>query len=149
MSDSGAFKAVTKKGPSSIFRTIFLDPWGHKNNAERKQLRQTYAVSICAWFLKFQFGSLLQSKKKYWVQNKLEFELDLYCLCSLQKSISKSNWFFWFFKLHISKLKKKSSNTRYFKNQVEIDRGIVSLHILQESGQSLPYYNHLGCIDTV
>ena len=36
----------------------------------------------------------------------VEFELDFYCLCSLQKSISKSNWFFKFFKLDISKLKK-------------------------------------------
>ena len=29
----------------------------------------------------------------------VEFELDFYCLCSLQKSISKSNWFFDFLNL--------------------------------------------------
>ena len=28
-----------------------------------------------------------------------EFELDFYCLCSLQKSITKSNWFFSFLNL--------------------------------------------------
>ena len=57
----------------------------------------TGAVSICAWFLKWQFGSLSQTRKK-WISHQtrlfFEFELDFYCLCSLQKSISNSNWFF-------------------------------------------------------
>ena len=33
----------------------------------------------------------LNSKQTWFL---VEFELDFYCLCSLQKSISKSNWFF-------------------------------------------------------
>ena len=56
------------------------------------------AVSICAWFLKCQFGSLLQTWEKKSISKQtwffVEFKLDFYCLCSLQKSISKSNWFF-------------------------------------------------------
>ena len=35
-----------------------------------------------------------------------EFELDFYCLCSLQKSISKSNWFFNFLSLIFRNWKK-------------------------------------------
>ena len=35
-----------------------------------------------------------------------EFELDFYCLCSLQKSISKSNWFFNFLNLIFRNWKK-------------------------------------------
>ena len=53
-------------------------------------------VSICAWFLKCQFGSLLQTRKKSILKQTwffVELEVDFYCLCSLQKSISKSNWF--------------------------------------------------------
>ena len=42
----------------------------------------------------FQF----QTKKKKSISKQtrffVKFELDFYCLCSLQKSISKSNWFF-------------------------------------------------------
>ena len=37
----------------------------------------------------------------------VEFELDFYCLCSLQKSISKSNWFFDFLNLIFRNWKKK------------------------------------------
>ena len=84
-------------------------------------------VSICAWFLKCQFGSLLQTQKKINFESNLiffEFELDFYCLCSQQKSISKANWCFdfltWYFEIG-----KKSSDTRYFKNQVEINRGFI------------------------
>ena len=33
----------------------------------------TFAVSICAWFLKCQFGSLLQTWKKNWFRIKLDF----------------------------------------------------------------------------
>ena len=49
------------------------------------------------------------------------FELDFYCLCSLQKSISK---------LMFAGLKSSSSNfifqTLFFKNQVQIDRALES-----------------------
>ena len=40
-------------------------------------------------------------KKSFSKQTRffVEFELDFYCLCSLQKSISKSNWFFNFLNL--------------------------------------------------
>ena len=34
---------------------------------------QTYAVSICAWFLKCQFGSLLQTRKKIDSESNLIF----------------------------------------------------------------------------
>ena len=36
---------------------------------------QSIAVSICTWFLKCQFGSLLQSQKKIQFRNKLDFLL--------------------------------------------------------------------------
>ena len=71
---------------------------------------RTSAVSICTWFLKCQFGSLLQTRKKNQFHIKLdfffEFELDFYCLCSLQKSISKSNWFLNFLNLIFRNWKK-------------------------------------------
>ena len=71
---------------------------------------EIFAVSICAWFLKCQFGSLLQTRKKKLISNQtwffFEFELDFYCLCSLQKSISKSNWFFNFLNLIFRNWKK-------------------------------------------
>ena len=65
----------------------------------------TFTVSICAWFLKCQFGSLLQTiSNQTWFFFK--FELDFYCLCSLQKSILKSNWFFNFLNLIFRNWKK-------------------------------------------
>ena len=67
-------------------------------------------LSISTWFLKCQFGSLLQTQKKKLILNQtwffFEFELDFYCLCSLQKSISKSNWFFDFLNLIFRNWKK-------------------------------------------
>ena len=67
--------------------------------------------------------------KKKWISKQtwffVEFELDFYFLCSLQKSILKSNWFFNFLNLIFQNWTKKSSDNRYFKNQVEIDRGIA------------------------
>ena len=38
-----------------------------------KFMYMLYAVSICAWFLKCQFGSLLQTRKKNQFQIKLDF----------------------------------------------------------------------------
>ena len=32
-----------------------------------------YAVSMCTWILKCQFGNLLQTRKKNWLKNKLDF----------------------------------------------------------------------------
>ena len=52
------------------------------------------ALSLCTRFLNFGFRSLFQTWKKIEFKTNLiffEFELDFYCLCSLQKSISKSN----------------------------------------------------------
>ena len=61
--------------------------------AKYKQAGQSNAVSICARFLKCQFGSLLQTRNFFDFESNLifffEFELDIYCLCSLQKSSSK------------------------------------------------------------
>ena len=44
----------------------------------------------------FKLGKKLSSKPTWFF---FKFELDFYCLCSLQKSISKSNWFFSFLNL--------------------------------------------------
>ena len=44
----------------------------------------------------FKLGKISSSKPSWFF---FEFELDFYCLCSLQKSISKSNWFFSFLNL--------------------------------------------------
>ena len=45
----------------------------------------------------FWISEFISNSERNRVQNQLdfffEFELDFYCLCSLQKSISKSNWF--------------------------------------------------------
>ena len=86
---------------------LFLQKRQMSHNADKtmdwNHFWRIFAVSICAWFLKCQFGSLLQNWKKNRFRIKLdfffEFELDFYCLCSLQKSISKSNCFFDF--LHL------------------------------------------------
>ena len=69
-------------------------------------------LSISTWFLKYRvsldFFSISNSKKKS--ISKLDFfvelELDFYCLCGLQKSISKSNWFFNFLNLIFRNWKK-------------------------------------------
>ena len=45
----------------------------------------------------FKLGKKSSSKPTWFFF--FEFELDFYCLCSLQKSISKSNWFFSFLNL--------------------------------------------------
>ena len=58
---------------------------------------KSYTVSICAWFLKCQFGTIWDKKL----------------------SLFRNRFFFEF------ELEKKSSDTWYFKNQVEIDRGFV------------------------
>ena len=60
------------------------------------------ALSLCTRFSNFGFRSLFQTWKKIEFKTNLiffEFELDFYCLCSLQKSISKSNWYFSFLNL--------------------------------------------------
>ena len=84
--------------------------FGTVDVAVSKQTKQALTVSICAWFLKCQFGSLLQTRKKKSISNQtwffFEFELDFYCLCSLQKSISKSNWFLNFLNLIFRNWKK-------------------------------------------
>ena len=54
----------------------------------------TLALSLCTRFSNFGFWSLFQIWKKSSSKPTrffFEFELDFYCLCSLQKSISKSN----------------------------------------------------------
>ena len=60
--------------------------------------------------MKCQFGSLLQTWKKKSISKQtrffVEFELDFYYLCSLQKSISKTNWFFDFLNLIFRNWKK-------------------------------------------
>ena len=63
-------------------------------------------VSICAWFLKCQFGSLLQTRKKIDFETNSIFCRVQTCLCSLQQSISKSNWFFHFLNLIFRNWKK-------------------------------------------
>ena len=63
---------------------------------------QTNALSLCTRFSNFGFQSLFQTWKKIEFKTNLiffEFELDFYCLCSLQESISKSKWFFSFLNL--------------------------------------------------
>ena len=73
----------------------------------------TIPLSISTWFLKYQvsldFFSISNSKKKSILKQTqffVEFELDFYCLCSLQKSISKSNWFLNFLNLIFRNWKK-------------------------------------------
>ena len=76
-------------------------------------MKQSIPLSISTWFLKYRvslyFFSISNSKKKYILKQTrffVEFELDFYCLCSLQKSISKSNWFFDFLNLIFQNWKK-------------------------------------------
>ena len=68
---------------------------------------------ISTWFLKhgvsLDFFFQFQTRKKSILKQTrffVEFELDFYCLCSLQKSISKSNWFFNFLNLIFRNWKK-------------------------------------------
>ena len=58
--------------------------------------RQLRCLSVLD-FWNVNLGVYYKIKKKINFESNLnffEFELDFYCLCSLQKSISKSNWFF-------------------------------------------------------
>ena len=75
-------------------------------------------------FWNVNLGVYYKLKKKMDFESNWIFflELDFYCLCSLQKSNSKSNWFSNFLNW-IFRNWKKMSDTRYFKNQVEIDMG--------------------------
>ena len=50
----------------------------------------------------------------------VEFELDFYCLCSLQKSISKSNWFFNFLNSIFRNWKKIEWHSIFQKSSVDI-----------------------------
>ena len=66
------------------------------------------------------------NSKKNRVRNKLDFLLSsnlIFTACVACKNQFRNQINFLFFKLDISKLKKKSNDTWYFKNQVEIDRG--------------------------
>jgi len=82
-------------------------------------------VSICAWFLKCQFGSLLQTRKKNRFRIKLDFFSSLNLIFTayvayknqFRNQIDFLTWYF--------EIEKKLSDTRYFKNQVEIDRGVL------------------------
>ena len=64
---------------------------------------------LCLIFEKSIWEFITNSKKKS-ISNQtwffFEFELDFYCLCSLQKSISKSNWFLNFLNLIFRNWKK-------------------------------------------
>ena len=71
-------------------------------------------VYLCLIFWIVNLGVYYKLEKKSILKQTwffVEFKLDFYCLCSLQKSISKSNWFFdfqsWYFEIE--------------KNQVTLD----------------------------
>ena len=67
-------------------------------------LHLIFEISSVTWF----FFNFKLKKKSILKQTRffVEFELDFYCLCSLQKSISKSNWFFDFLNLIFRNWKK-------------------------------------------
>ena len=70
--------------------------------AELLQLNLTYTVSICVLILKCQFDSLSQTRKKKIAKQTWSFV----------EFVSQSIFFFEF------EIEKKSSDTRYFENQV-------------------------------
>ena len=76
--------------------------------AELLQLNLTYTVSICVLILKYQFENISKNKKKK------NFEANL-IFCRVCFEIDFFSEF---------EIEKKSSDTRYFENQVEIDRGL-------------------------
>ena len=88
-----------------ILTYIFLDflLWmkNYKNVKRGVYLCLIFEMSIWEFFTNL---------KKKWFRIILDFffkfELDFYCLCSLQKSISKSNWFFNFLNLIFRNWKK-------------------------------------------
>ena len=93
-------------------------------------------MSICAWFLKCQFGSFLQTRKKSSLKQTwffLSFKLDFYCLWSLQKSISKSNWFFNFFHLIFRNWKKIKWNSIFQKSSGDI-QGVSIVRFITSCG---------------
>ena len=105
---------------------------------------KTYAVSICAWFLKCQFGSLLQKSISNQTWFFFEFELDFYCLCSLQKSISKSNWFFNFSNLIFRNWKKIEWHSIFQKSSGD-RQGVSSLQKSEFLKLTISFFHYFWC----
>ena len=82
---------------------------------KQKKIKANYSlhlfhgVYLCLFF-EMSIWEFITNSKKTRFQIKLdfffEFKLDFYCLCSLQKSISKSNWFLNFLNLIFRNWKK-------------------------------------------
>ena len=87
-----AFKSTAKKTglvfaqiqQLKVPQKVFTQRRLHHSNLQ--QAWNSYALSICTWFLKNQVGKIKFDKLDFFTL----FEMPLFlCLCSLQKSISK------------------------------------------------------------
>ncbi len=100
-----------------------------KTDFVSKSFYLTHLLLICTWFLKNQFGkSKFEELDFYSILNWIfilfrigflfYFELDFYCLCSLQNSISK---------LIFAGLKSSSSNLIFQKKTITDEQGVCLL----------------------
>ena len=94
----------------------------------------TAAVSIFTWFLKCQFGSLSQTRRKIDLESNLIFFSTsnlIFTACVAYKNQFRNQIDFLIFHTWYFEIEKNLSDIQYFKNQVEIDRGCVSCELYQ------------------
>ena len=86
---------------------IHESAFNHFLNGKINNIRGVYLCLIFEMSIWEFITKLKKNRFRIKLDFFFEFELDFYCLCSLQKSISKSNWFFNFLNLIFRNWKKK------------------------------------------